>query len=607
MIYRCMRVTLVSFQPKNNLFVFNKCVVGLLCVMVFLVPAKSQPALNSHGAIVFAAFKKCLLNTHAGNRAGKAINLYRDSCRGLDEATAMAVLDNVGHLARQLNDRQLEWCLFQLRADYYAHHRGFNRLSVSYHQQGIDYAVSHHMPIETGMSLHKQGLFYFKFNYYSKACLCFLRAYDKFKEAGFNHVSHISRYLAEQARFYYLLKDYDKATILLEIALACPVKEQRVHTSLTNTMGLIYRNYNQFSKALYYFNQSLTIARAHSDSAMIGISMGNIGSVYFMQNNYQKALPYLSVAYLTCQKFREEGSSVSALLFMSNISLRTGQLKEAEIRLDSAEQLMLKSRNDRLPHYLDLYKQKTILYQKTGKLKPALVYAEKYETVNDSLAARENRVAVERARLQWEIDKYHNQIAQLQVAAQNETFKRNTIIFILFLLIVIFILVFNRYRLKAKKNKELLLTKKRQVDKELENATASLQLYTESLKQSNVLIEQFKAEIDLFKEHSNNQERAEHLEALMQAHIMTDETWNEFKKLFNQVHNGFFLKLRRKFPYLTDTDMRLLSLIKLGLNNKEMANMLGITIEGIKKAKQRLRKKMQLNADTGFEEILAGF
>ena len=36
---------------------------------------------------------------------------------------------------------------------------------------------------------------------------------------------------------------------------------------------------------------------------------------------------------------------------------------------------------------------------------------------------------------------------------------------------------------------------------------------------------------------------------------------------------------------------RLLALIRLKLNNREMAGMLGITVEGVKKAKQRLRKK----------------
>jgi DNA-binding CsgD family transcriptional regulator len=91
----------------------------------------------------------------------------------------------------------------------------------------------------------------------------------------------------------------------------------------------------------------------------------------------------------------------------------------------------------------------------------------------------------------------------------------------------------------------------------------------------------------------------------MEAHIMTDDTWNEFKKLFTKVHGSFFTRLRGGYPYLTDTDMRLLSLVKLGLNNREMANMLGITVEGIKKSKQRLRKKMQLAADLDIEHIVA--
>jgi hypothetical protein len=167
------------------------------------------------------------------------------------------------------------------------------------------------------------------------------------------------------------------------------------------------------------------------------------------------------------------------------------------------------------------------------------------------------------------------------------------------------ILVFNRFRLDAKRDQEMLMIRKKRVDEKLKNAAESLQLYTENLKQNNALIEKFKAEIELFKAQSTDRNGAEHLEKLMQAHIMTDDSWNEFKKLFTKVHGGFFSKLRSSFPYLTDTDMRLLSLIKLGLNNREMSNMLGITIEGIKKSKQRLRKKMQLSPETDIEQAIA--
>ena len=50
--------------------------------------------------------------------------------------------------------------------------------------------------------------------------------------------------------------------------------------------------------------------------------------------------------------------------------------------------------------------------------------------------------------------------------------------------------------------------------------------------------------------------------------------------------------------------MKLLALMKLHLNSREMAGMLGVTPEGIKKARQRLRKKMALPVGTGIEEAL---
>jgi tetratricopeptide (TPR) repeat protein len=410
--------------------------------------------------------------------------------------------------------------------------------------------------------------------------------------------------MAEQARFYYLLKDYEKARTLLQEALSYPIKDQRVYASLTTTMGLVYRDYRQYPKALYYFNQSLSIARAHKDSSMIGIAMGDIGSIYVIQEQYQKAIPYLAKAYIFCQKFGEAGSAVTALLQLSDINLRNNQFKQAAIRLDSATYLIPHSKSDLLPYYLELYKQWANLYEKTGSLKAALAYDKKINAINNSLTERDNKVAVARAQLVWETEKYYTQLRKIKAHDETEQFKRYALIAIIFLLIIIFILVFNHHQLEAKNDKEILLTKKRQVDKELENAAASLQLYTESLKQSNALIEKFKEEIDRLKAQATDSAGVKDIEELMQAHIMTDETWNEFKKLFSKVHSGFFVKLRRNYPHLTDTDMRLLSLIKLDLNNKEMANMLGITIEGIKKAKQRLRKKMKLSSGLIIEQVL---
>ena len=90
----------------------------------------------------------------------------------------------------------------------------------------------------------------------------------------------------------------------------------------------------------------------------------------------------------------------------------------------------------------------------------------------------------------------------------------------------------------------------------------------------------------------------------MQAHIMTDETWDEFKKLFEKVHAGFLYRVREKFIQATETDIRLLTLIKLGLSNREMANMLGVTTEALKKSRQRLRKKINLPDELSLEDVV---
>jgi DNA-binding CsgD family transcriptional regulator len=175
---------------------------------------------------------------------------------------------------------------------------------------------------------------------------------------------------------------------------------------------------------------------------------------------------------------------------------------------------------------------------------------------------------------------------------------------VLLLLMVISILIYNRKRLKDKKDQELLSSEKLRLDEELNNATLALHGYTENLMQKNLLIEEFKTEVEKLQLKFTNEGDARELDNMMKAHIMTDENWGEFKKLFTRVHPAFFYSLRNKYPHLTGTDTRLMALIKLKLNNREMAGMLGITTDGIKKAKQRLRKKIELQAGTEIEDIV---
>ncbi len=71
--------------------------------------------------------------------------------------------------------------------------------------------------------------------------------------------------------------------------------------------------------------------------------------------------------------------------------------------------------------------------------------------------------------------------------------------------------------------------------------------------------------------------------------------WEDFKYHFEKIHQGFFGRLKGKYPGLTVKDQRMCAYIHLGLSTKELAGLINITPESAEIGRIRLRKKLGLN------------
>jgi PAS domain S-box-containing protein len=80
--------------------------------------------------------------------------------------------------------------------------------------------------------------------------------------------------------------------------------------------------------------------------------------------------------------------------------------------------------------------------------------------------------------------------------------------------------------------------------------------------------------------------------------------WEEFKIHFEKVHQGFFTRLKGKFPLLTTKDQRLCAYIYLGLSTKELAGLINITAESAEIGRIRLRKKLGLTRSQNLNDFL---
>jgi len=569
-------------------------------LLAFIMLLCSNSAWSADTTDIFKGIRKL----QESEKTARALDIYKTHLRKVDSTTVTHKLNQLNEFAQSSGDKQLEACVFEMRADYLSVNKGFNPQSTAYYQKAIDFAVANNLAADVGIYKHKMGMYYYTYRRNVEACKYFLQAQDVFRNVGFENVPDISSYLTQEASFYYDLGDYENAMLYLKEGLKYPIALSRIKISTINTIGLIYRNNRKFDQSLPYFNTALQLSKQNNDTAWVAITTGNIGSVYFMQGNYDKALPYISTDYTISLKYGEMGNAAHALLRLAKINLINHNLKLAGIQLNEVEKLVGVV-HDGLKLRIEYYGLKAEMTELEGKLAESISYRKNMEQAKDSLQQRNNMAAVERTRLGWEMANHQVLIDQLKTDAELGAVKRNGIIIVLFFLIVISLLIYNQQLLKVKKDKSKLITEKKQVDEELKNAESELLLYTESIRKKNVVIEYFRKEVDRLETKVVNQDEAEHLEKMMQAHIMTDENWDEFKTLFSRVHAGFLIAVKKNFPGLSGTDTRILTLMKLQLSNREMANMLGITTEGIKKAKQRLRKKMGLPLEVDMEHEIS--
>jgi len=73
--------------------------------------------------------------------------------------------------------------------------------------------------------------------------------------------------------------------------------------------------------------------------------------------------------------------------------------------------------------------------------------------------------------------------------------------------------------------------------------------------------------------------------------------WNEFDKIFKNIHSDFYNKLLEISPELSVTEIKTAALLKLNLNTKEIAAIAFKSEGSIKTTRYRLRKKLGLSVD----------
>ena len=94
---------------------------------------------------------------------------------------------------------------------------------------------------------------------------------------------------------------------------------------------------------------------------------------------------------------------------------------------------------------------------------------------------------------------------------------------------------------------------------------------------------------------------------LLNQRVLTNEDWESFKSYFEKAYPRYLHRLRMAFPSLSSAEERLFLFIKLNLTNREAAAILGISVQSVKKTRNRLRHRLELGQETELEVFIRAF
>jgi DNA-binding NarL/FixJ family response regulator len=80
--------------------------------------------------------------------------------------------------------------------------------------------------------------------------------------------------------------------------------------------------------------------------------------------------------------------------------------------------------------------------------------------------------------------------------------------------------------------------------------------------------------------------------------------WEQFASHFNEVNNDFLKKLKAQHPFISNTDIKVCTYLRLNLSTKEIAQLMNISVRGVEISRYRLRKKLQIPTGQSLNDFL---
>lgn len=321
------------------------------------------------------------------------------------------------------------------------------------------------------------------------------------------------------------------------------------------------------------------------------VALGGIARAFILKAQYDTAYTVLLQNLQSSVGYGQWADASLVQSALAHIDYIRKDLSSAAKRYSLARQWATSSKRDVL--LSNALEGGAKAFAALGRYDSAYFYQKEYLLLRANQEARKYESKIEMARAQVRYDDIQALVVQTRNEIDRQKMWRNIILCGVFLLGVIGVLLYNSNRLKYNLRQTQLEKQKQLAELEAELARSNIVHTQNQLAEVVNHISEKKKLIEGLKNRLAENEKIDLQEVLRNFTIITGNDWLKFKDYFEKAYPNYWEKLHQKLPKLTQSDERLLTLIKLQLGNKEIAAATGISAESVRVSVHRLRKKIE--------------
>jgi tetratricopeptide (TPR) repeat protein/DNA-binding CsgD family transcriptional regulator len=383
--------------------------------------------------------------------------------------------------------------------------------------------------------------------------------------------------------------------------------EATSYTKLANELTM----QDSFDLARSYLHQAIDLHREEGFKYGLAEAYNRLAIVYQQQDEFDASLDYFHRSIEISREINDFEGLAKGYTDMAFTRLEMGDFATAQTNfgksIDIASEIGSKKWK------LKAYRGLAETYERMNEIDSALIYSKKHQELEDSILNEQKVLAManlyEEHRNKRRLEDLEISKAKIQLL-EREAETRSMLILILslgtlFALAAVFLAI-RYYRLRTVQKDmhiENIKLKERELRRDLELSQRELTSYALNFLQKNEFINDLKKELQGAKPTS---EILRIRQLLNQANTL-DKDWDNFRIQFEKVHGSFGTELLETHPDLTPHELRHCSLIRINLNIKECASILGISPDSAKTSRYRIRKKLKIDTEDSIYDYLLKF